>query len=263
MSTRDPVETLRERTAQLEEELRNLDQRRRERTALETEVKRVETELGKSRTLLDRLSSKRALPMLDAMSIASPCSADWAQMVGDDKVRYCGKCEKNVFNLSAMTREEAEITVLAKEGDLCVRLYQRHDGTVLTQDCPVGVRRKRLRLVGALAIGSSLAGAAAALVAGGIDAEPPPPTAVVDAPIEYVPMTPETAQPVEPPPTPSSNDGDRGRWVAGGLRPAPSPPPPPPPPHKVGPTHGKQEPVRHLMGKPSMPMNPKNGKDLL
>lgn len=255
MSSRDPIETLRARTAELEEELRNLDQRRRERTALEAEVSRVETELGKSRTLLDRLSTKRALPMLDSMKIASPCSADWDQMVGDDKVRYCGKCEKNVFNLSAMTREEAEVTVLAKEGDLCVRLYQRHDGTVLTQDCPVGVRRKRLRLAGVLAIGSSLAGAAAAMLVGS-EPEPPPPAVAIDGPTEYVPMTPETAQP-DPVPTVVAPPGTGGHWVAGGLR--PTPPPPPPPPHK-DPAH-KNPPVHKLMGKPSMPM--KNSKDPL
>src|SRR5581483_9913884 len=32
-----------------------------------------------------------------------------------------------------------------KEGRMCVRMYQRADGTVLTSDCPVGVRRERLR----------------------------------------------------------------------------------------------------------------------
>jgi len=256
MSTRDPIETLRERTAQLEEELRTLDQRRRERAALEGEVTRVETEFGKSRTLLDRLSKKRALPMLDTMDIASPCTADWNQMVGDDKVRYCGKCEKNVFNLSAMTREEAEITVLAKNGDLCVRLYQRADGTVLTQDCPVGVRRKRLRLVGALAIGSSLAGAAMAMVVGQGDEEPPPVTTAVVDPIEYVPMP--TAEPTAAPivtTTVPPAPHDNGKWVAGGLR-AP-PPSPPPPKHVVHP-----EPKIHpKMGKPSMP--PKGSKDPL
>jgi hypothetical protein len=83
--------------------------------------------------------------VLENIRIASPCSADWDEMTGTDAVRFCGQCEKNVYNLSAMTRAEAEALVTAKDSKMCVRLYQRKDGTVLTQDCPVGVRRLRIR----------------------------------------------------------------------------------------------------------------------
>jgi hypothetical protein len=83
--------------------------------------------------------------MLESLRIATPCSADWDEMAGDDRVRFCGKCEKNVYNLSAMTREAGEALVREKEGRMCVRMYQRTDGTVLTSDCPVGVRKERLR----------------------------------------------------------------------------------------------------------------------
>lgn len=83
--------------------------------------------------------------LLENIRIATPCRADWDDMRGDDRVRFCGQCEKNVYNLSEMTRAEAEALVRDKEGRLCVRLYQRDDGTVLTSDCPVGVRRERLR----------------------------------------------------------------------------------------------------------------------
>jgi hypothetical protein len=83
--------------------------------------------------------------VLESLRIATPCQADWDDMKGDNRVRFCGRCEKNVYNLSAMSRTEAEALVGAKEGRMCVRLYQRTDGTVLTSDCPVGVRRARLR----------------------------------------------------------------------------------------------------------------------
>jgi hypothetical protein len=89
---------------------------------------------------------KTKLPVvLENIRIATPCSADWDDMQGDERVRFCGKCEKNVYNLSAMTREASEALVREKEGRLCVRLYQRQDGTVITADCPVGVRKARLR----------------------------------------------------------------------------------------------------------------------
>src|SRR5262245_22234393 len=79
------------------------------------------------------------------LRVASPCSADWNAMQGDARVRFCGQCEKNVYNLSAMTHAQAEDLIREKEGGLCVRFYQRADGTVLTADCPVGKRRRRRR----------------------------------------------------------------------------------------------------------------------
>jgi hypothetical protein len=85
------------------------------------------------------------LPVLEDLRIATPCNADWDEMAGDARVRFCGKCEKNVYNLSEMPRTEAESLVREREGRLCVRFYQRQDGTVLTTDCPMGVRKKRLR----------------------------------------------------------------------------------------------------------------------
>jgi hypothetical protein len=83
--------------------------------------------------------------------IATPCSADWNEMDGDARVRHCELCMKNVYNLSEMTRAEAEALIKEKEGHLCVRYYQRPDGTVLTEDCPVALRaiRRRLRWIGA------------------------------------------------------------------------------------------------------------------
>jgi hypothetical protein len=91
---------------------------------------------------------------LDRLTIASPCAVSWDAMSGDDRVRSCAQCRLNVYNLSAMTRPEAETLIAQKEGRACVRFYRRADGTVLTQDCPVGlaaVRRKLRRLAGAAA----------------------------------------------------------------------------------------------------------------
>lgn len=87
------------------------------------------------------------LDLLNQVRIASPCPASWTRMRGDDQVRFCEQCQRNVYNLSAMTRPEAERLILEKEGRLCARYYQRADGTLLTQDCPVGLRRARLHLV--------------------------------------------------------------------------------------------------------------------
>ena len=46
----------------------------------------------------------------------------------------------NVYNLSGMTRRQAEELLINSEGRLCVRFYRRRDGTILTKDCPVGLK---------------------------------------------------------------------------------------------------------------------------
>lgn len=91
---------------------------------------------------------------LNNIRVASPCPADWDQMYGDDRKRFCGECKLNVYNLSGMTRDEAEALIMNAEGRLCVRFYQRRDGTVLTHDCPVGWAKvkQRTRLYAAAAV---------------------------------------------------------------------------------------------------------------
>src|ERR1022692_1221942 len=106
--------------------------------------------------------------MLDRVSIAAPCPADWDSMPGTDQVRHCSQCNKNVYNLSAMTRREAEALLREKEGQLCARLYRRADGTILTENCPAGLRaigRRVSRVAGAaMSAVAALAAAAAGQV---------------------------------------------------------------------------------------------------
>lgn len=78
--------------------------------------------------------------VLDRVTIPIRCDADWSAMPGDDRVRHCGVCDKNVYNLSAMTRREAERLVAGTGGRMCARIYRRPDGTVLTQNCVQGIR---------------------------------------------------------------------------------------------------------------------------
>ena len=99
---------------------------------------------------------RRFSDLLDGVRIASPCSADWDATYGDDRRRFCSECGLNVYNLSAMSKQEAESLLLTAEGRVCVRLYRRRDGSVITSDCPVGLaalKRKAIRFTSALASG--------------------------------------------------------------------------------------------------------------
>jgi hypothetical protein len=89
--------------------------------------------------------------ILKRVRIAAPCPANWDNMEGDERKRYCALCKLNVYNLSDMTAREAARLVSESEGRLCIRFYQRRDGTVLTRDCPVGVRALRKRLASTVA----------------------------------------------------------------------------------------------------------------
>lgn len=114
--------------------------------------------------------------LLKGVRVAAPCPARWESMEGDERVRYCGSCRLHVYNLSGMDSEEAEDLLSAHEGRrLCVRYYQRRDGTVLTRDCPVGVRLLRRRLAAtlltSLALFASLAVAAERLANPNVDSE--------------------------------------------------------------------------------------------
>jgi len=157
---RSELDALRERKESLEREIARI----REQTQGLEGLRRTERELAEELAGIEhRLGARRALPTLDQIKVASPCSASWDEMVGDDRVRFCGSCAKNVYNLSAMPREEAEALIRERLGaELCVRFFQRADGTVMTADCPVGAKRKQRKKL-ALAVAGAGAMAAAAL----------------------------------------------------------------------------------------------------
>jgi hypothetical protein len=223
MSYRDVSESLRSYRARVAGDLELAREAAKEATERADKVRILEKELAETDALLAKVSGPRTLPLLENVGIAAPCSADWDQMVGDDRVRFCRSCEKNVYNLSALPRDEAEALLAARDGKMCVRLYKRADGTVLTSDCPVGVKRRRRRRAVAGVLGGGLLAAGAALasasstrmgsalpdvtVTGGAVAMPmgsavvtPPPTPSVDPTQNVVPMMGAPA-PVKAPPT--------------------------------------------------------------
>jgi len=78
---------------------------------------------------------------LDVIDIPQPCPARWEDMTGDRNMRHCQLCKTHVYNLSEMTRREAEALIEKHEGHLCARFYRRTDGTIITRRCPRAVRR--------------------------------------------------------------------------------------------------------------------------
>src|SRR5882724_8216225 len=50
--------------------------------------------------------SRASLPL--HVTVASSCPASWEEMEGNDRVRSCDQCQLQVYNLSAMSQQEAE-----------------------------------------------------------------------------------------------------------------------------------------------------------
>ncbi|MCE9572430.1 MAG: hypothetical protein K8W52_04675 [Deltaproteobacteria bacterium] len=143
MSYRNDVDAARARTEVLGRELAELEARLGDRAAIEARILAVRAELSTAEAQVAHGRARVALPLLDRVVIKTPCKESWAAMRGDDRKRFCGKCDKHVYDLSAMTAVEAE-ALLAGPGEApCLRLYRRPDGTVLTSDCPIGSRRRR------------------------------------------------------------------------------------------------------------------------
>lgn len=155
---RERMESLRRELALAKEEAARLETARARARVLEEELRRAENELG-----------RRRLPQLEELQILVPCEVAWDSMTGSETSRFCGDCQKQVYNLSAMSEREAQgfLESVAMQG-ACVRFYRRPDGTVMTAECDVAgaARRRRLRIgAAALAFTSLGAGVTASLLA--------------------------------------------------------------------------------------------------
>ena len=83
--------------------------------------------------------------ILATFKIPTPCPMDWDLMRGDDRVRFCGRCGKDVYNLTTMSLDEVAslLSGVRERGERrCVRLYQRPDGTLTTSACQPALQHR-------------------------------------------------------------------------------------------------------------------------
>jgi|LNFM01.1.fsa_nt_gb hypothetical protein len=170
MTYRSPDDALAERKAELEARLSELRAKQKEHAKLAQDATEIVKELEETYARLNTAGAskgaRRSLPLLQRLYVASPCNVPWESMRGDDHVRHCASCDKEVFDLSSLTREQAEALLVEKNGKLCAQYYRRDDGTILTADCEVGVAKKKKARRKAAVIAGAFAAAAAGAVAG-------------------------------------------------------------------------------------------------
>lgn len=136
----------------LEPSRRDADARRsaaRELAAIEAELRTLEVPSGGPRGGLAK--GLEVVP-------ATPCSEPWRAMVGDDRIRRCSRCQRDVLELGGLRLDEVEALLAERGLPRCARFHRREDGTLLAEDCPVGRPRQLAnRVLVAIAVAVGLA----------------------------------------------------------------------------------------------------------
>ena len=198
----------------------------------------------------------------DRNLVPVPCPEDWDRLSPEERGHFCATCQTKVWDISSMTKAEADTLVREQAGDLCVSYRERADGSVIYKPEPVVPAQRLLRRLPAAA-GLSLMLAACTPTSGEKDAGPsedkpaaaepaaptpeaqPEPKPEADAPTE---AKPEAEATPEDPPAPAELPPERmvkGKWA---------------PPEDEGPEDPKPEttteskpqtpPERRVKGKP-------------
>jgi hypothetical protein len=84
---------------------------------------------------------------IDKYRPAASCEVTWEEMSGSGCVKFCERCKLQVYDFSSMELPEAEKLIFKQEGTKTFTLYKRTDGKFLTRNCPLGIARKRTRIL--------------------------------------------------------------------------------------------------------------------
>jgi hypothetical protein len=203
-------------------EVAELEDKEREVESLKRRAQALEGEIGVARVVQRRRAAEAALPVFQPHE---PCSAPWAEMRGDARVRACSRCKQRVYDLAGLAPDEAKKLLGSREGRLPTHLIGRADGTVTASACELGKRKLgplAIRLAAASAAGLFGAGLATGFVWPREAPAPqvihltmPAPPEVVAAPAAEAtpppPPKPAEAAPTPPPPPARDDEADRPR----------------------------------------------------
>ncbi|MFA6238063.1 MAG: hypothetical protein WC635_12090 [Bacteriovorax sp.] len=76
---------------------------------------------------------------LQEIKIASPCHVSIEKMEDRGNCFHCHECKLNVYHFSSLTNAEIADLLNQNNEKLCVGMFKREDGTVITKDCPLGL----------------------------------------------------------------------------------------------------------------------------
>ena len=108
--------------------------------------------------------TRRRLPVLDPLRVGGDCDAAWDAMPGSDRSRHCARCDHAIYDLSALTRGEAEALVSAHAAvgkRLCGAITHTEGGTMANVSWWSRLRAAREQGVLVVAAAAVLVGATA------------------------------------------------------------------------------------------------------
>jgi len=71
---------------------------------------------------------------LNRLAIASPCPESWQVMSGDERTRFCSRCQKHVHDLATLEAREIEALIEATQGRFCARITCDRFGRMITRE---------------------------------------------------------------------------------------------------------------------------------
>lgn len=73
-------------------------------------------------------------PSTSPLQIKTPCPKNWAELVGDDRRRFCSECSLHVHNAAQLTRSEAQTILAESNSRVCMRIEYDGGGTPIFRD---------------------------------------------------------------------------------------------------------------------------------
>lgn len=90
--------------------------------------------------------------LIENFTVAKPCGIDWDTMTGDDKVRLCGQCDRNVHNISGMSEEQAALLIQKRNAErVCIYYRRNADGSIHIDNCPEMLKPVRNKIYAIIA----------------------------------------------------------------------------------------------------------------
>ncbi len=71
---------------------------------------------------------------LNRLVISSPCTESWQAMSGEERTRFCSRCQKRVYDLAALEAREIDALIEATQGHLCARITRDRSGRMVTRE---------------------------------------------------------------------------------------------------------------------------------
>ena len=87
---------------------------------------------------------------LENLEIKNPCQMDWEEMMGNEKVRRCERCQQSIYNISELTRRRALKVLNQPNEKICISYLQDENKQIITQTYFGIFKRNLVRAGGAI-----------------------------------------------------------------------------------------------------------------